>query len=299
MTGVHKRRARPAALGAAAASTTHPPRRRKPVDRAGDGGLRQARRAGATLLTLARAEQRNPLSEAMLDALSTAIAAAAEDRDVRAVIIAAEGSVFSSGHDLRELTSHRSDADDGRAYYALIMRRCRELMGAIIACPKPVIAAVEGAALAAGCQLVATCDLAVAAATARFCTPGVNIGLFCSTPMVALSRNVPRKRAMEMLLLGDMLPAEAALEYGLVNRVVPAGAALEAAFELADRIAALPSATLALGKRAFYRQLEMPLEDAYAYASEVMVTNMLHAEAAEGVDAFLAKRAPNWPGAER
>jgi enoyl-CoA hydratase/carnithine racemase len=298
VTVARKRRAKAAALGAAAVGTTHPARRRRAFD-AADGGLRQARRGGAALLTLAHPERRNPLSEATLAALSAAIAAAAVEGDVRAVIIAAEGSVFSSGHDLRELIRHRTDADDGRAYYALIMRRCRELMAAIIACPKPVIAAVEGAALAAGCQLVATCDLAVAAVNARFCTPGVNIGLFCSTPMVALSRNVPRKRAMEMLLLGDMLPAETALEYGLVNRVVPAGAALEAALELADRIAALPPATLALGKRAFYRQLEMPLEEAYAYASEVMVTNMLHAEAAEGIDAFLAKRVPNWPGAER
>jgi enoyl-CoA hydratase/carnithine racemase len=296
---VRKRRAGPAALGAATLSTRRSPRRRVAADVAAGGGLKQGRRAGAALLTLARPERRNPLSEAMLDALSAAIAAAQEDPEVRSIIIAAEGSVFSSGHDLGELTRHRADPDDGRAYYQLVMRRCCALMAAIIACPKPVIAAVEGAALAAGCQLVATCDLAVAAVTARFCTPGVSIGLFCSTPAVALSRNVPRKRAMEMLLLGDMLPAEAALEYGLVNRVVPAGAALETALELAGRIAALPSATLALGKRAFYRQLEMPLAEAYAYASEVMVTNMLHAEAAEGIDAFLAKRAPSWPAAER
>jgi enoyl-CoA hydratase/carnithine racemase len=298
VTVERKRRARPAALGAATLSTTRPPRRRAAIDLVADGGLKQGRRAGAALLTLARPERRNSLSEAMLGALSAAIAAAQEDPDVRSIIIAAEGSVFSSGHDLRELTLHRTDPDDGRAYYELIMRRCCALMTAIIACPKPVIAAVEGAALAAGCQLVATCDLAVAAVSARFCTPGVNIGLFCSTPMVALSRNVARKRAMEMLLLGDMLPAEAALEYGLVNRVVPAGAALEGALQFADRIAALPSATLALGKRAFYRQLEMPLQEAYAHASEVMVANMLHAEAAEGIDAFLAKRAPSWP-AER
>jgi enoyl-CoA hydratase/carnithine racemase len=260
-----------------------------------DGELLESRRAGAAVLTLARPERRNSLSEAMLIALRSAIEAAAHDPAVRAVIIAAKGSVFSAGHDLKELTLHRSDADGGRGYYQLVMRLCGELMAAIIGCPKPVIAAVEGAALAAGCQLVATCDLAVAAESATFCTPGVNIGLFCSTPMVALSRDVARKRAMEMLLLGEMLPAAAAMEYGLVNRVVPDGTALEAAFAFSSRIAGLPAATLAMGKRAFYRQIEMPLSDAYAYASGIMVDNMLHAEAAEGIDAFVAKRAPIWP----
>jgi enoyl-CoA hydratase/carnithine racemase len=259
------------------------------------GELLEARRAGAAVLTLARPERRNSLSEAMLTALQDAIAAAARDPDVRAVIIAAKGSAFSAGHDLKELTLHRGDADGGRAYYRWIMRRCGELMAAIIDCPKPVIAAVEGAALAAGCQLVATCDLAVAAEHATFCTPGVNIGLFCSTPMVALSRNVARKHAMEMLLLGEMLPARAAMEYGLVNRVVPDGTALEAALAFSERIAGLPAATLAVGKKAFYRQIEMSLSDAYAYASGIMVENMLHAEAAEGIGAFVAKRAPLWP----
>jgi enoyl-CoA hydratase/carnithine racemase len=231
----------------------------------------------------------------MLQLLRSAIDGAAGDPEVRAVVIAAEGSVFSSGHDLKELTRHRQDADGGRAYYRQIMRLCTDTMGAVIACPKPVIAAVEGAALAAGCQLVATCDLAVAAAGARFCTPGVNIGLFCSTPMVALSRNVARKHAMEMLLLGDMLPAAAALEFGLVNRVVPVGQALPAALALADRFAELPAATLAMGKSAFYRQLEMPLDEAYALASAVMVDNMLTADAEEGISAFVAKRPPLWP----
>ena len=297
MTAAQKRRSNQAPRSGAAA-TVNPARRAggrpgrafPPVRE-----LSEQRRAGAAVFTLSRPERRNSMSEAMLGALHGAILAAGQDGGVRAIVIAAEGSVFSAGHDLSELSHHRTDADGGRAFFARVMRRCAAMMTAIVACPKPVIAAVEGAALAAGCQLVATCDLAVASTNARFCTPGVNIGLFCSTPMVALSRNVPRKRAMEMLLLGDMLPAEPAMEYGLVNRVVPAGAALPAALELAERIAALPAATLAMGKRAFYRQLELPLGEAYAYAGEVMVANMLDAEAAEGIDAFLAKRAPIWP----
>jgi enoyl-CoA hydratase/carnithine racemase len=268
------------------------PRRR--AETVGSSELLRERRAGAVVLTLARPERRNSLSEAMLIALQSAIDAAGQDPAVRAIIITAKGSVFSAGHDLKELTGHRADADGGRAYYELIMRRCAEMMRAIIDCPKPVIAAVAGDALAAGCQLVATCDLAVAAEGARFCTPGVNIGLFCSTPMVALSRNVPRKRAMEMLLLGEMLPAHAAMEHGLVNRVVPAGRVMDVALALADRISGLPAATVAIGKAAFYRQIEMPLSRAYAYAAGVMVENMLHAEAAEGIDAFIAKRAPMW-----
>jgi enoyl-CoA hydratase/carnithine racemase len=297
MTAAQKRRGKPAALGGAGA-TAHSPRRGRCLERAPVRAreLSQERRASVLVLTLSRPERRNSLSLAMLSALNGAILAAGRDADVRAIVIAAEGSVFSAGHDLGELDCHRRDADGGRAYFERVMRQCAEMMTAIIACPKPVIAAVEGAALAAGCQLVATCDLAVASVNARFCTPGVNIGLFCSTPMVALARNVPRKQAMEMLLLGDMLPAEPAMAYGLINRVVPAGAALAAALELGDRIAGLPAATLAMGKRAFYRQLELPLNEAYAFAGEVMVANMLHAEAAEGIDAFLAKRAPLWPG---
>jgi enoyl-CoA hydratase/carnithine racemase len=174
------------------------------------------------------------------------------------------------------------------------MHRCSKLMRSIVQCPKPVIAAVEGTATAAGCQLVATCDLAVASEAATFATPGVNIGLFCSTPMVALSRNVPRKRAMEMLLTGEMLPAPEAAEYGLVNRVVPPGKALNEAMRLAAVIASKPKATLAIGKEAFYRQVEMPLADAYDYAAEVMVENMMHGESKEGIGAFIEKRPPDW-----
>ena len=184
------------------------------------------------ILTLARPEARNSLSQAMIEALQGAIDAASQDAAVRAVVIAAKGTAFCAGHDLKELTAHRADADGGRAFTKLLMHQCSKLMRSIVQCPKPVIAAVEGTATAAGCQLVATCDLAVASEAATFATPGVNIGLFCSTPMVALSRNVPRKRAMEMLLLGEMLPAREAAEYGLVNRVVPAGKALDEALEL-------------------------------------------------------------------
>ena len=198
------------------------------------------RQAGVLVLTLARPERRNSLSEAMLGALQAGIDEASQDAGVRAVVIAAKGTAFCAGHDLKELSARRSDADGGRAYYALIMRLCADLMRAIVRCPKPVIAAVQGAATAAGCQLVASCDLAVAAEQASFATPGVNIGLFCSTPMVALSRNVPRKRAMEMLLLGEMLPAQAAAEYGLVNRVVPAAKVMDEALGLARLIASKP-----------------------------------------------------------
>ena len=262
-----------------------------------DSPIEIERRAGTLLVTLARPESRNSLSEAMLAALQRAVELAGEDKEVRAIVIAAKGNVFSAGHDLRELSAHRGDPDGGRAYTQVVMLQCAKLMRSIVRCPKPAIAAVEGVATAAGCQLVASCDLAAAAEGAQFCTPGVNIGLFCSTPMVALTRNVPRKRAMEMLLLGEMLPAQQAAQYGLVNRVVPAGKALNEALAMADALAAKPAATVTIGKEAFYRQIEMTLADAYDYAAEVMVENMLHAEAREGIGAFLDKRPPNWPKA--
>jgi enoyl-CoA hydratase/carnithine racemase len=252
-------------------------------------------RGAVRLLTLNRLEARNCLSEDLIAALHAAIAAAGVDDTVRAVVITGAGTAFSSGHDLRELTEHRSDPDRGRAYYAKIMGACSQLMLSIVHSPKPVIAAVNGIATAAGCQLVAACDLAVASTEARFATPGVNIGLFCSTPMVALSRNVSRKAAMEMLLLGEMIDAPAAKEFGLANRVVPADETVNEAVELGRRIAMKPKATLKIGKEAFYRQLEMSLEDAYAYTAQVMVENMLHAEAEEGIGAFLDKRQPRWP----
>jgi enoyl-CoA hydratase/carnithine racemase len=253
-------------------------------------------RGPVLLLTLNRPAARNSLSEGLIAALHAAIDEASATDAVRAVVVSGAGSAFSSGHDLKELTAHRGDADRGRAYFAKIMRACSDMMLSIVHAPKPVIAAVNGIATAAGCQLVAACDLAVASVDARFATPGVNIGLFCSTPMVALSRNVSRKAAMEMLLLGEMTDAETAKSLGLVNRVVPADETVNEAVEFGRRIAMKPKATLKIGKEAFYRQMEMPLEDAYAYAAAVMVDNMLHAEAQEGIGAFLAKRPPNWPG---
>ena len=218
------------------------------------------------------------------------------DAGVKVVVIAANGPAFSSGHDLKELNARRVDGDGGRAYFAHIMHMCADMMLSIVRSPKPVIAAVEGIASAAGCQLVATCDLAVAGANARFSTPGVNIGLFCSTPMVALSRNVSRKRAMEMLLLGDMLSAEDAADWGLVNRVMPVGCALEEALRMARQIASKSSAIVAIGKRAFYDQVEGSLQDAYAQTSEVMVRNMMLRDAEEGIGAFIEKRPAQWTG---
>lgn len=249
---------------------------------------------GIALLTLARLEARNSLSEAMMAALSSALSDIAADAAVRAVVLTAEGPVFSAGHDLKEIQSHRGDADRGRAYFEAVLKRCAALMTAIVRLPQPVIAAVEGMATAAGCQLVATCDLAVAGAQARFCTPGVNIGLFCHTPMVALTRNVAPKHAMEMLLLGEWVHADEAHRMGLVNRVVPAGEALEGAMGLARRIAEKSMVPVKLGKAAFYAQAEMGLDEAYAYASEVMTTNMLARDADEGISAVLQKRHAVW-----
>jgi enoyl-CoA hydratase/carnithine racemase len=249
---------------------------------------------GVAVVTMNRAAARNSLSLSMIDGLHAAVSELAEDGGIAAIVLAAKGQVFSAGHDLKELSSHRADADKGLAFFEGTMERCSGMMQAIVACPKPVIAAVQGTATAAGCQLVATCDLAVAAENAKFCTPGVNIGLFCSTPMVALSRNVSRKRAMEMLLLGEMLPAAAAAEYGLVNRVVPRAELMKAAISFARKIAEKSPATVATGKTAFYTQAEMPLSDAYAYATKVMVENMMARDAEEGIGAFLEKRKPKW-----
>ena len=252
--------------------------------------------AGIAVVTLNRPGPRNALSLAMLDALQAAIADVSADRAVHAVILAANGPAFCAGHDLKELTAARQNADRGREFFKLTMDSCAATMQAIMASPKPFIAAVEGAATAAGCQLVATCDLAVAAVTATFATPGVNIGLFCSTPMVALSRNVSRKQAMEMLLLGEMLSAADAKAHGLVNRVVPAGAAIDEALSLARIIASKSPLTVAIGKAAFYRQVEQPVAEAYTYAANVMVENMMARDAAEGIGAFIDKRPPEWTG---
>jgi enoyl-CoA hydratase/carnithine racemase len=255
--------------------------------------LREAR-DGVACLTMNRPEQRNTLSEAMLASFAEALAEIAADPSIRAVVIAAKGAVFCAGHDLKELTARRADADGGKRYFQQIMESCSSVMQAIVGLPQPVIAAVQGLATAAGCQLVATCDLAIASRNAKFCTPGVNIGLFCSTPMVALSRNVKAKHAMEMLLTGDTVSAEDAQRLGLVNRVVEHGNEAEAAFALARTIAEKSSLTVKIGKAAFYRQREMPLAEAYHYASQVMTENMMTHDAEEGICAVLDKRTPHW-----
>jgi enoyl-CoA hydratase/carnithine racemase len=242
-------------------------------------------------LTLNRPSARNALSMALMQSLVAELAAIATDQAVKVVVIGGTGPAFCAGHDLRELR-----AKPERSAYQATFDLCSRLMMSIVRLPKPVIARVHGVATAAGCQLVASCDLAVAAENARFATPGVNIGLFCSTPMVALSRAVGRKPAMEMLLTGELVPASRAHGLGLVNRVVPEAELDSAVGALADQIVAKSPLTLAIGKEAFYRQAEMGLDEAYAYASEVMTRNMLAHDAAEGIDAFLAKREPVWTG---
>jgi enoyl-CoA hydratase/carnithine racemase len=249
---------------------------------------------GIAVLTLNRPQARNSLSEALIEALTQTLAAIATDKRVRVVVLAANGVAFSAGHDMKEMTARRSDPDRGRLYFKQLMDACAAMMQAIVHLPKPVIACVQGPASAAGCQLVASCDLAVTSSAAKFATPGVNIGLFCSTPMVALSRNVARKHAMEMLLTGDLIDAEEARRIGLVNRVVPAGTEREAALALARQIASKSALTVKIGKEAFYRQLEMPLAEAYRYAAGVMVENMLARDAEEGIGAFIEKRPPAW-----
>jgi len=254
--------------------------------------LLRERQGAVAILTLNRPAARNSLSEALLDALTAALTDIAADRSVRAVVLAGNGPAFCAGHDLKELTGRRTDADGGRAYFQHIMTTCSAMMQSIVALPQPVIAAVDGVASAAGCQLVATCDLAVASPNARFATPGVDIGLFCSTPMVALSRNVSAKHAMEMLLTGDMVSADDAARFGLINRVAPDARA--AALALAEKVASKSSHVLKIGKQAFYRQAEMGLADAYAYAAGVMTENMMARDAEEGICAFIEKRTPSW-----
>ena len=259
------------------------------ADRGEDGVLR---------LTLNAPRSRNALSESMMRALSSALEEAAQDAAVRVIVIAANGPVFCAGHNLKEITAARSApenaADRGRAYFTRILNQCSALMASIPAHPKPVIAEVAGTATAAGCQLVASCDLAFAAESAGFATPGVHIGLFCSTPMVALSRNVTRKHAMEMLLTGDPCPAPRAAEIGLINRAVPDEDLTAEVMEAARKIAGKSIATVAFGKPAFYRQAELPLGEAYDYAAAVMVENMLARDAEEGISAFIEKRPPRW-----
>jgi enoyl-CoA hydratase/carnithine racemase len=244
---------------------------------------------GVLRLTLNRPDARNALSVALMSALLQALARAATDPQARVVVIAGSGPAFCAGHDLRELRT-----DQQRETYERVFDQCSELMLAIVRLPKPVISEVHGVATAAGCQLVATCDLAVAAEDARFATPGVNIGLFCSTPMVALTRAVGRKAAMEMLLTGKLVDAETAQAIGLINRVVPREGLRDAVDGLAREIASKSALTVKIGKEAFYRQAELDLAAAYRYAAEIMTRNMLARDAGEGIDAFLAKREPLW-----
>ena len=241
-------------------------------------------------LTLANPSRRNSLSLEVMDALTSVIREIGADDEVRAVILQAEGPVFSAGHDLREMT--RGDIK----HYRHVFDRCTEMMTAIQAIPQPVIAQIDGVATAAGCQLVATCDLAVASERSRFATPGVKIGLFCSTPMVALTRSIGRKRALEMLLTGKMIDAAQAAEWGLVNHVVPSDRLAEETRRLAMDIAAASSLTIGLGKQAFYSQIDLDQPKAYDYAKEVMSMNALAADAQEGMCAFLEKRQPVWAG---
>lgn len=249
---------------------------------------------GVLTLRMNRPATRNALSLDMIEAFERVLARIATDPAVRCVVLAGEGPAFCAGHDLRELSAARKSPDAGRDFFEATMLRCAGVMQGLAALPQPVIAAVEGVATAAGCQLVAACDLAIAGASAKFCTPGVDIGLFCSTPAVALARNVGRKHAMEMLLTGEMISADEAIRIGLVNRVVAAGSALAEAKTLATKIAAKPASTVRLGKKTFHAQIGQDLASAYAIAGRAMVENLMHADAVEGIEAFIDKRKPKW-----
>jgi len=250
--------------------------------------------AGVLRLVLNDLESKNSLSEKMMKSLIDSISDAAIQKSVKVIVIAANGNVFSAGHNLKEITEARSNQDDGDTYFSELFDMCSSLMKLIVNCPKPVIAEVNGIATAAGCQLVASCDLAIASNNSKFATPGVNIGLFCSTPMVALSRNVHKKNAMEMLLTGDMIGSVKAKEIGLINDFVEAEKLTKTVMALADKIASKPSSTVATGKKAFYEQAEMSLSKAYEYTSEVMRNNLLRDDAKEGISAFIDKRSPDW-----
>jgi enoyl-CoA hydratase/carnithine racemase len=265
------------------------------AESAGDAKIASVLDDGLLRLTLDHPQRRNALGEQMLAELQTAFDDAEANEHVAAVIVTANGSVFSSGHDLAEITAHRRDNDGGRKYFERLLAACSRLMQSIATLPKPVLAEVQGLASAAGCQLAASCDLIVAAESAAFCTPGVNIGLFCATPMVALTRAVSSKHAMEMLLTGAVIPASEALRIGLVNRVVRDSELSTATNALARQIMTRSLAAISLGKRAFHAQSRMALDHAYSLCSRVMVDNLLLADADEGIGAFLEKRTPHWP----
>ena len=249
---------------------------------------------GVLRLTLNDSKRRNALSEEMMLSISSSLKKASRNKDVKVIVISANGPAFCSGHDLKQMSAGRQNDDDGESYFTKVFASCSALMQQIVNHPKPVIAEVSGVAAAAGCQLVACCDLAIAADSARFVTPGVNIGLFCSTPMVALSRNVPNKAAMEMLLTGEMIDSKKAEKIGLVNRVVADGVLDQETIDLANLIASKSTMVIETGKKTFYSQKEMPLSEAYEFASKVMVDNMLKKDAKEGINAFIEKRQPEW-----
>ncbi|MDC0470074.1 enoyl-CoA hydratase [Candidatus Pseudothioglobus singularis] len=249
---------------------------------------------GVYRLTLNDAKKRNALSEEMMAKLKSLLTDATDNKSIRVIIIAGNGPAFCSGHDLKQMTAGRDNDDQGLTYFKKVFASCSELMQMIVEHPKPIIAEVSGVAAAAGCQLVACCDLAVAGKSARFITPGVNIGLFCSTPMIALSRNVSNKAAMEMLLTGEMVSADKAEHIGLINRVTDDADLEQETTALAELIASKSSLTLKIGKEAFYKQKDMPLSEAYDFASKVMVDNMLEHDAKEGIGSFLEKRKPKW-----
>ncbi len=249
---------------------------------------------GIARLTMNAPERMNALSNAMLAALQAQIDSLKEDTSVRAVVIRGAGKGFCGGHDIKEMTAARQSEDGGKAAFQDLFARCTSVMLGLQALPQPVIAQVQGVAAAAGCQLVASCDLAVAAEGTRFGVNGVNIGLFCSTPMVALTRNIPRKQAFEMLTTGGMIDAARAAELGLINRAVPAQDLESETGKLAETLAAKLGTAVSIGKRAFYEQLQMPADEAYAYTSEVIVWNLLNKDTAEGMEAFLEKRPPAW-----
>ncbi len=249
---------------------------------------------GVLRITLNDPTNLNALSENMIDLMHNSLKNAMLDKNVRVIIIAAEGPVFSAGHDLKEIKSARKQKDNGKIFFKQIMKKCSTMMQLIINNSKPVIAEVNGIATAAGCQLVASCDLAYASKLAKFATPGVNIGLFCSTPMVALSRNLSNKHSLEMLLTGDLISSEKAMKIGLINETLESGNLKDYVDIIANKISKKSSLTLKIGKEAFYKQINMNLSDAYDYASNVMVENMLKLDAVEGIDSFLEKRLPNW-----
>jgi len=249
---------------------------------------------GILRLTLNNSKHQNTLSEAMMESLKKELLDVATNESIRVVILAANGPIFCAGHDLKEITEARNNEDLGYAYFKNLFSTCSEVMQLIVNNPKPIIAEINGIATAAGCQLVASCDLAIASDEAKFATPGVNIGLFCSTPMVALSRNISNKHAMEMLLTGDMIDAKKAKEIGLINNNVSSKNLMQATLTLAKKVASKSSMTLKVGKQAFYAQSSLELSQAYKYTSKVMLDNILKDDAKEGIEAFIDKRDPKW-----